>query len=272
MMGGGWRSPVSVAACAAMAVAGALAIAMPAAGSANGHAAAARGERPVRGWNLTLSPEPNDLALAEFSFGRNHRNRGVTAAMLRLAAKAPFGEDYLAAATPHFATPGELRVLVVLVNRPSPLLDPVAVHVRLSSPRVLGTPLVWKLTDPFSQPVRGLTPALCDLPVHGARLTGSQLRPLRSQGSGLSGFDAASTVAQAYDAACGLPVEQAFERDVRGPQASSPTPPPTPTPTPPPPGCTPCDPAPGYACPLAQPSICVAPMADLARRVSAGSH
>ncbi len=272
MMRGGWRSPVSVAACAAVAVAGALAIAMPAAGSADGHAAAARGAAPVRSWNLTLSPAPNDLALAQVSFRRNHRNRGVTAAMLRLAAKAPFGDDYLAAATPRSATPGELRVLVVLVNRPSPLLDPVGVHVGLSAPRRLGTPVVWKLTDPFSQPVRGLTPALCDLPVKGATLTGSQLRPLRSQGSGLSGFDAASTVAQAYDAACGLPVEAPFESAVRGAQPSPPAPSPTPIPTPIPPGCTPCNPAPGYACPMVQPSICVAPAADAARRASAGAH
>ncbi|HZK73825.1 MAG TPA: hypothetical protein VFD88_07485 [Clostridia bacterium] len=257
-----------LAACASTAFAAVPASARLLPGSSTtGHRASA--SRVVRRtWKLALSPQPNDLALAQISFRRAKRNRSVSPSALKLAAAVSFGDDYLAAATPLMRTPGELRILVLLVNRPSALLDPTTVRLGLSAPRSLGAPTIWKLSDPLGQPKPGLTPALCDLPIHGTTLTGTQLRPLRSLGAGLSGFDPASAVAEAYDVACGLPVDQAFEVDVRGSQTS----PPTPTPPPQPPGCTPCMPTPGYACPLAQPSICAAPVADIARRASAGAH
>ena len=167
----------------------------------------------------------------------------------------PFGDDYLAAAVPRLQTPGAPWALVLLVNRPSALLDPVSVHVRLTARRTLGTPVVWKLTDPLTHPDTGLTPALCNLALHGGALGESDLRPLHSRGAALAGFDAASAVAQAYDVVCGLPYASSFEQAVR--QSS---------------GCTPCDPPPGSACPLvAQPGICAAPVAGGARRAPAGA-
>jgi hypothetical protein len=217
--------------------------------------------RPLqRAWDLTLAPQPNDLALAQFSFRSNSRAQRISPASLRLAARGPFGDDYIAAATPILRTPGQLQILVVLVNRPSPLLDPAQVHLRLSARRALGTPVLWTLSDPFSHSSSGLTPALCDLPLRGPALAGPQLRPLRSEGGALAGFDAASAVAQAYDVVCGLPFEHSFEADITG------------SPVPKPPLCTPCDPAPGYACPLAQPNICAVPVAGAARRASPVAH
>lgn len=212
-----------------------------------------------RTWRLTLSPQPDNLALTqiEFHVGRAQR---ITPATLSLLASKPFGANYIAAATPRRGTPGTLRVLVLIVNRPSPLLDPVAVSLRLRARRSWGSPLIWKLSDPFGHPSGGLTPALCDVPLGGPALAASQLRALRSQGVALVGFDAAGAVAQAYDVACGLPYEADFAQDV------------TATPAPRPPLCTPCDPAPGYACPLQQPDICAAPAADAARRLPAAAH
>jgi hypothetical protein len=208
-----------------------------------------------RTWPLTLSPAPDDLALAQVSFHAPGRER-LPKGSLRLAVSGPFGADYLAAATPRLATPGAARVLVLLVNRPSALLDPASVHLRLLAWRSLGAPAARTLEDPLARAGSAATPALCDLPVHGSPLAGSELRVLSSRGGALAGFDAAGAIAQAYDLACGLPYEAAFRQAVEPPASTSPSPPAppvTPAPSPPPPvGKLPgegCVPRPGYACP-----------------------
>jgi hypothetical protein len=248
---------------ALLAACGLLAFDGPVAGSAHGAGGTDVGAHgsdriaPARTWSVTLSPSPDDLVLAQISFRRNARNRAISARSVRLAAVNSLGDDYLAVATPRSRTAGWLRLLVLLVNRPSPLLDPVDVRLRLTARSALGTPVIRKLTDPFADGGTGTTPLLCDLPVDGRPVSGSELFPLRSQGAALPGFDAASAVAQAYDAVCRAPQESAFRGDVTGQIPTVPAPVPSPPgpspPSPAPPvGVLPgegCTPTPGYACP-----------------------
>jgi hypothetical protein len=257
---------------------------------------------PRRAWSTNVSPAPGDLALVQLSFHRRHAE-GLLRRSLRVAVSGAFGGDYLVVAAPREGTAGSARALILVVDRPSPLLDPLSVHLRVSARRSLGTPLVRQVNDPLTRPPRHPpghpNRALCDLPAHGA-LIGSRLRPLSSRGAPLTGFDAAEAVAQAYDAACGLPVASSFMRAVApssggcstGTSSSgavccpptaicavppgsppTPTPSPPPSPTPEPPRCTPCDPRPGYACPLAaRVSVCAAPLPRSARRASVSAY
>lgn len=242
-----------VAMCASLALlaAGALAAAMALGGG--GGSALTGGERS---WITTLSPAPDDLALAQISFHGVRPGR-LSSHTLRVAASSRFGDDYLAVgAVERTLTPGVARVLVALVNRPSALADPVHVRLRVSADRSLGAPVVMTLTDPFARSASAPRPALCDLRLHGRALAGSQLRILGSHGSPLAGFDASSAIAQAYDAVCGLPFASAFEHavDPAGESPVSPEPAPAPEPQPPV-GRLPgegCEPRAGYACPLAR--------------------
>jgi hypothetical protein len=220
----------------------ALVIVSMAAGGSKPVASAASGENR---WGLTLAPVPDDLALAQVSFNRAARGQAISASSLQVSVSGPFGDDYLAAAVPRLAGNGVPRALVLLVNRPSPLLDPVSVHLQLSARRALGAPLLRRLTNPFTRPGGGRA-TLCDLPLHGSALSPSELRPLHSRGQALAGFDAASAIAQAYDAACGLPHASSFEQAVKQPSAPPPSPPSPPVGKLPGEGCKP---APGYACP-----------------------
>jgi hypothetical protein len=245
---------VAVCGSLTLLVAGAVAVAMTlVSGPRAAHASA------TRSWITTLSPAPDDLALAQITFPAAARRR-LSSQTLHVAVSGPFGDDYLAAGavSPSF-TPGLARVLVVLVNRPSPLDDPVHVRLRISAGRSLGAPAVRTLADPLARSASAPRPALCDLRLHGRALVGSQLRSLGSRGSALAGFDAAGAVAQAYDVACGLPFANAFEQAIApspGGESTTPTSPaPTPGPEPRPPvGRLPgegCEPRVGYACPLA---------------------
>jgi hypothetical protein len=254
-----------------------------------GAPASSAGGAAERTWSVTLSPAPGDLALVEIGFRRTVRG-GISSRSLHIGVTSPFGDDYVAAAVPRLRTPGGARALVLLVNRPSPLLDPVGVRLRLGASRALGAPSVLRLTNPFTRPVGGPTPALCGLPLRGSALGGSDLRTLGSYGAALSGFGAASAVAQAYDVACGLPHAGSFKQALGGRCSSAtvppgtlccpanaicaPAPPPAPAPPAPvPPGCMPCDPPPGYACPLAPAAdVCVAPVSAGARPAPAGAH
>ena len=242
-----------------------------------------------RTWRVTLSPAPDDLALAQLSFHGANGKR-LSGHSLQVAASAVFGDDYLAAATPRFATRGGPRALVLLVNRPSPLLDPASVVVRVSASRTLGGASLSRLDDPFARPATDPKPTLCDLHQGSSTLSGSQLSALGSRGSPLAGFDTAGAVAQAYDVACELPYSASFKAAVE--QSATPSQPAPPQPTPPaplvspepmppapitpvpgPPSCTPCDPPPGYACPLAvQPGVCVASLAGGSGRTHADAH
>lgn len=242
---------------------------------------------------LSASPAPSDLELMQVSFRGSNGRRQISRAALTLAVSGAFGADYVTLATPSFKRSRSPRALVLVVNRPSALLDPTTVRLRLRALRVLGTPVLKRIVDPLTHPRTGLTPALCDLPLHGAAALGaSSLRALASRGAALRGFGSAAAVAQAYDLVCGLPHLSAFEQAVRQgacsstgtlccpPTAICATPPettPTPTPTPPvpapsPPGCAPCNPRPGYACPLAMASVCPASLSDGGRRAPSSAH
>lgn len=230
-------------------------------------------------WGLQLTPAPDDLALAQISFP--HVARPPSRRNLQAAVSGPFGDDYVAlAAVAHSATPGVARALVLIVNRPSPLLDPFSVHLRLTAHGALGNSTTSVRENPFTSSSPASRPALCDL-AHGQALGATQLSRLDSRGAPLSGFDAANAVAQAYDVVCSLPYASAFKAAVESSGGGSPSPEPTPQPEPPtpqpplpgPPHCTPCDPRPGYACPLnASPNICVASMRRPTRSVNALAH
>jgi hypothetical protein len=181
---------------------------------------------------------------------------------------------------------------VLLVNRPSPLEDPVTVRLRESARRSLGEPVLRRLSDPLTRPP-ALPPALCGLPLHGAALSGAGLHVLHLRGQAIAGFDAPAALAQAYDLACGLPHSSDFAQAI-GAAAGNDCPLPAKTegtlccpanaicaqpptapapPQPEPPACTPCQQRPGYACPLvASESICAAPIRRAATSAAAGAH
>ncbi len=260
-------------------------------------AARAGARPPERVWSVTLSPAPGDFSLIEIGF-HGARRRAISSRSLQLAVHGPFGDHYLAAAAWRSRATGTAGALVLVVNRPSPLIDPVGVHLRISARRALGRAFVWRITDPLSRPTGGLTPALCNLPQGGASSGAAGLHALGSHGPALAGFSTASAVAQAYDLVCGLPYASSFRVVVGGgcpsgsgaapvaalccpPNAicaTAPSPPASPSPSPappasPPPGCAPCNPPPGYACPLVPaPNVCVAPVSGGARRAAAGAH
>jgi hypothetical protein len=228
-------------------------------------------------WTLTLSPQPDDLALAEVRF--HPRSKPSSVSLLRVVASGPFGDDYLTVAAPRGHSSRDAWALILLVNRPSPLLDPTAVKLTVSAPDSLGAHIVRRVEDPFARAVAAKRPSLCDLTSHGSPLGAGALRRIRSAGTALAGFNSVAAVAQAYDAACGLSYAQAFRQAVTGasssPAPSPPTPtpsPPAPTPVPGPPHCVPCDPDPGIACPdRTPPDICVdQALASSPRSISAG--
>src|ERR1035441_9004483 len=160
---------------------------------------------------LSVSPAPSDVALVEVGFRGTVGRQRISKADLTLAVGSPLGDDYLAVVGVGSAPSRSPRALVLVVNRPSALLDPASVLVRLRSTRALGSAVARRLLDPFTRPRPGQTPALCSIPLHGAKgLPASMLVPVRSRGAALTGFSMASAVAQAYDVACGLPYQPAF--------------------------------------------------------------
>ena len=270
-----------VLACGLLLLGAALAVAIAAGTHAGARVKGVDAASSNRTWPLSMSAAPEDLALALLSFQRAAHGQRISDSSLQVAVKAPFGDDYLAAAALQLSTPGVPRMLVLLVNRPSPLLDPVSVHVQLIARRALGAPRVRILANPLSRLAGSSTPALCSLGLHGSALSASELRPLHSRGQVLTGFDAAGAVAQAYDMICGLPHTTSFVRTIAPATApSSPTvpeaPAPVPTgPSPAPPGRIPgegCAPRPGYACPAAVRSSSTGLAGDGERRAAAGAH
>ncbi len=202
------------------------AIALVSGQSAGGDTARVReaGEA-TRTSRLSMSAAPGDLALAQISFANAHGTR-LGRRSLRVVVSGPFGEDYLAIAVLRVATKPGPAALALLVNRPSPLLDPLNVALRISAQRSLGAPTVRRLSNPFARRVGAPASSLCDLQRHGA-LTASSLSVLGTHGRALTGFGAASAVAQAYDAACGLPYASSFKQVVErsgAPGSGVPTP------------------------------------------------
>ncbi len=205
---------------------------------------------------LALSAAPDDLAVAEVRFEGRTRER-ISRASGRLGVIGPFGDDYLGAAVVEEGANAGRALLVVLVNRPSPLLDPVSVTFALTVPQGLGKHALRGASDPFTRPASGVAPAVCAL-TRRSPIAARELASLRALGAPLGSFSPAEAAAQAYDAVCGLSYSQAFRRAVTGPPPPQPAPPPAPHPIPEPPHCPPCVPTPGYACPLATPSVCFA--------------
>ena len=169
------------------------------------------------------APAQFDLSLAEVRFGASPRaassvaSRSYVARPIRLAVRGPTGLDYVAAATTRFSVRGRPRALVLVVNRrPRGSLAPDLARIGLTvtSARRLGAPVVWQISDPFTRPSIGLTPALCDLPIHGVSLAASDLRSVLGRGIALSGFSVEAAIAQAYNVVCGRPYEQAFRQAV----------------------------------------------------------
>jgi hypothetical protein len=228
--------------------------AFPAGGQEGNIAAAATAARI---WPLTLSAAPGDLALALVAFPEAGRQPRLSSGLLRVAVSGPFGDDYMAAAAlPRTLERDGPAALVLLVNRASALDDPVDVDLRLLVERSLGTPLMRTLANPFAR-TAGARPRLCDLDLRGRALSGLQLGALSARGAALTGFALTEAVAQAYDAACGLPVAATFARAVRSGAGGLPAPSPGPTPAPPTPeppiGKLPgegCEPSAQHACPL----------------------
>jgi hypothetical protein len=235
-------------------------------------------------WSLRLAPAPDDLALAQIRFPRAGR-RAVARALLHIEIQAPFGADYLAVAAPSISlSTAGAQVLVLLVNRPTALEDPVSVRLRLSTGGRLAEHQVRRVENPFAETPSPATRDLCDLSTRGPTLQGSDLTPLRSAGAPLAEFGVAAAVAQAYDAACGLPYESAFKQAITDASTQPQPVPPQPTPAPPQPQPAPptppvgklpgegCVPTPGYACPEALKSSSPATALDSDRRAATGAY
>jgi hypothetical protein len=182
----------------------------------------------TRAWKESVvAPAQFDLSLAEVRFGRPARGARARASRgagsIRVALRGPTGLNYVAAAVTRSGVSGGSRVLVLVVNRrPRGSLAPDLARIGLTvtAARRLGAAVVSQVSDPFTRARIGLTPALCDLPTRGASLAAGEIRSVLSRGVALTGFSAATAIAQAYDVVCRRPYEQAFR------QAVSPTSPP----------------------------------------------
>jgi hypothetical protein len=237
--------------------------------------ASASGRRTLA---AVLSPSPGDVSLLRVRFP--HAGPGeLLPGALRVTVRGAFGEDYLALATPRRRRRGGLEAYLLVANRPSALMDPATVHLRLSARGSLGAPLVSHLNDLLGhahvQPPSGF----CSLTPGGTALAAPSLRVLAARGATVRGFGAGAAVAVAYDAACGLPHSEAFKQALAGETASEggcATTPCEPAPAPPvpaPPHCAPCNPAPGYACPLsASTAVCVASRDETAPAAAPAAH
>jgi hypothetical protein len=202
-------------------------VALTALGACSG-AAAAPGPGVARTTRVfkqrITAPAQFDLALAEISFGRSAHAASSRPSSLALGLQGPTGLDYVAGAVTRFSVRGRPRALVLVVNkrpRGSLAADLAWIGLTVTAARRLGAPVLLQIANPFTRPSRGLTPALCDLPIRGAALTAGDLRAVLSRGSAPSGFGAAAAIAQAYDAVCGRPYAQAFRQAVT--QGSLPT-------------------------------------------------
>jgi hypothetical protein len=178
------------------------------------------GARAMRSWPERIrTPAQFDLSLARVSFGARARVAGKSTprtSALRLQLRGPSGLNYVAGAVTRFSVIGRPSALVLVVNRrPRGSLAPdlARIGVTVTAAARLGAPLVLQVSNPFTRPT-GLTPALCDLPIRGAALTASDLRPVLSRGAAPAGFSAAAAIAQAYDAVCKRPSSASFRQAV----------------------------------------------------------
>jgi hypothetical protein len=270
---------------------GALAAALTPAIAASGKSDSAA---HTRSWSVTLSPSPNDLALAELRIAARRRPL-IAARNVLLAGQGHFNDDYIAVARLRGASRGGRVLFVLAVDRSTVGTSPGTTQLTLQVPRTLGAAAVALLSDPFTSAsgvsVSGAPAARCGLTRPGAALDARSLMAIDARGTPLPGFSTTEAVAAAYDAVCGLPYAASFKSavDPAGSPctpgalccpptamcAPQPSPPPAPVPVEPvPPRCGPCEPRPGFACPLyPTPSICYAPAAPRpAEAAGAGAH
>jgi hypothetical protein len=210
-----------------------------------------------RSWPVTVSANPGDVSLVQIAFPRAGSAK-VSAATLDVRAPAVFGSDYLAVAAVRTAH-GGARALVLLANRPSPLNDPSRPALEVRARRVLGPPAVLGVQNVLARTSSASRPPLCDLSLHGAPLTAGGLSMIGGAGRALTGLGGAQALAQAYDIACDLPNPGTLREALSLPMGG---------------GCTPCDPAPGYACPLvaATTVICAGPVRSGLRAPAGPTH
>jgi len=235
------RSLAAIGACLALCVLGA-----PLAAGARDH-----------DWRVSLSPAPGEVSLVQLAFPRA-RPAAVSAATLEVLAPPAFGSDYLASAAlrPGLGTPG---ALILVANRPSALLDPARVELAVRARSGLGGATVLGAEDLLAR-TASPRPRLCDLALHGTALNASELSVLDGAGRGLAGIGGAEAIAEAYDIACGLPNPGKLRGALTLGGGAG--------------GCEPCDPAPGYACPLAQAveALCPGPVSSGLRAAGAGTN
>jgi hypothetical protein len=257
------------------AVAVALLIALVAAGQAG---ATAQGGAP-RTFTVALSATPHDATLLQIRFPHGG-HRALSPKVLRVQVVGAFGDDYLALAAPRKTGRRGPEALLVIANRPSALLDPAAVHLRISARASLGKPVLAHLSNLLDSDYAHPPNGLCTLTLGADPLDPAVVTPLAHRGTAVTGFSAARAVAAAYDAACTSSADaQSFKNALAAQPGVSPgscgsacEPAPAP-PVPVPPGCTPCNPAPGFACPLAaSASACVARRDATALAAVAAAH
>jgi hypothetical protein len=198
-----------------------------------------------RSWQVVLSPAPGDVSLVQIGF-LDPAGARVSAATLEVSAPGVFGSDYMAVAAPR-PTLGRAGVLVLVANRPSPLLDPAHVALTVRARRALGPATVLSVRAVLSSHGSVARPRLCNLALDGAPLSPQGLTVLGGAGERLAGLGGAEALAQAYDIACGLPNPGTLRGALSLPVGG---------------GCTPCYPRPGFACPLvkATGAICAEPL------------
>jgi hypothetical protein len=242
----------------------ALLAAIPAVARAGLSASSSR----VRDVAVALTPAPGDLALAEVRF-QHPAGDAPSARSLHIAAPAAIGADYLAAAAITHPAGGGRVVLVLAVNRPTSLLDPASIRFTARAPANLGAAGVLRLTDPIAKPAAKQVP-LCGLAPHGVP---PAMSALFARGARVAGRGATGAIGEALRLSCGGSAAAVFVAAVKGTSetgcgtAAGCEPAPVP-PAPGPPRCTPCEPKPGFACPLvASAAVCVA---SRERRPAAG--
>ena len=166
-----------------------------------------------RAWPVSVRPPAQfDVAVAQVRF---HVPGGTRRPALHMRMAGPNGLDYVAAATPVRQPKGSLIALVAVVNRrPQGSLagDLVAVRVSARLSAALGSPRVAVATNVLS----GGRGAVCAAKASGA-MAAASLLGLLAAGSPPPGFGSRETVAQAFNAACGRPVSQAFRAAVAAP-------------------------------------------------------
>jgi hypothetical protein len=195
------------------------------------------------------APVQFDVSIAQVRYAVPHGSRPA----LRLALAGPTGLDYVAVALPRHQPRHAVVALVAVVNRrPRGSQAPDLAHVLLSTrpSRAMRAPTVTQAANVLAAKPASAPPA-CALGALGV----SDLRFALRAGTPPPGFGARSTIAQAFDAACGRAVDAAFRTAVAPPALPAPSPKPTPCPP-----CPPFPPAkPSIVCPTPAPAACPEP-------------